>query len=239
MPPYLLIPLLGCAGSAFAAGVILARDSANRANRQVALLSICNAFWALCEVMWNVADDPARVSQLVRLSALGWIWIGPMSMHIFLAASEETVPRMRRLLPFTYAASALLLVLCWTTNLLIAGVVRTSWGWGYEVGPGFAVYYFFTIAGLLAGLGFAMRAFRRFASPAERRQGAWVLAAVAVPLIVASVTDGVLPFFGLQPPRFGTLAIALLALTSEDEANSGRQNQAFECRTRRSRKIDR
>jgi len=213
MHPYLWLPLLACGLSALAAGMMFSRDPAAAANRRLALLSLCNAFWAMCEVLWNTSVDPARALAYVKLSSLGWIWIGPLAFQGFLAASEERMPRMERLVPAGYAVALGLLVAEWTTDWLHPGVVRTSWGWGYEFGPAFAVFYLLTLGGVSLGLFAGVRAYRRYASPAERSQGFLAFGAVGATLLVASLTDGLLPAFGVQLPRFGTLALGLVGAT--------------------------
>ncbi len=213
MNAYVWVLLLACAGSALAAGTILARDAASPANRRAALLSLCASYWAMCEIAWNTAHDPAVVLALVKLSAPGWIFVGPMAMDVLLAATEEATPRDRRALRVLYSAASGMLVLEWTTPWIHPGVLRTSWGWAYEFGPLFPAFYSITVTGILWGMWKAGRHFLRTASPGERRQGGWVLAAIAIPLVTGSLTDGVLPFVGFQPPRFGTLSLALLSAT--------------------------
>ena len=98
MNAYVWVLLVACAGSALAAGTILARDAASPANRRAALLSLCASYWAACEIAWNTASDPAAVLLFVKLSAPGWIFVGPMAMDVLLAATEDVSPRDRRAL---------------------------------------------------------------------------------------------------------------------------------------------
>ena len=213
MNAYVWVLLVACAGSALAAGTILARDTASPANRRAALLSLCASYWAACEIAWNTASDPAAVLLLIKLSAPGWIFVGPMAMDVLLAATEDVSARDRRALRMLYAAASVMLLLEWTAPWIHPAVVRTSWGWAYQFGPLFPAFYSITLTGITWGLWRAGRHFVRTASPGERRQGGWVLAAIAVPLVIGSLTDGLLPFLGYQPPRFGTLSLALLSAT--------------------------
>jgi signal transduction histidine kinase len=50
-------------------------------------------------------------------------------------------------------------------------------------------------------------------SPAERSQAGWVVVGVVVPLVVASLTDGILPWMGVQVPRLGTTSFTVLGAT--------------------------
>ena len=208
MHPYLWIPLAACVASSLTAGMIFARDPGSRANRQLALLGCCTAFWAMCEVVWNASDDPEQVLGLVRLSTLAWVWLGPLCLHLFVAAAEERVSWAERALPIGYGLAGTVLVLAWTTDWLHRSVVRTSWGWAYEFGPLFPAYYALTLAGFGLGFWSAVRVYGRYASPAERSQGRVVLLALGTPLVMASLTDGLLPMLGVQLPRLGTISLA-------------------------------
>jgi len=213
MHPYVWIPLVACVGSALTAGLILSRDSASPANRRLALLSACTAFWAMCEVAWNNTDDRASAQALVRLSALGWIWLGPVCMDVFVTAAESHRGWTRPAIRIGYGLSAVFLVLVWTTDWIHRDVVHTSWGWGYTFGPLFPAYYALTAGGVALGYVAAVRAWRRLASPAERSQGLVVAAAITVPLTAGTLTDGLLPMLGVQLPRLGTAGLTLMGFT--------------------------
>ena len=76
MHPVLLIPVFACALAALIAAAILARDPGQRANRLIAMVLLSSAWWSLCEVVWNLQDDPELVLWLIKLSSLGWLWLG-------------------------------------------------------------------------------------------------------------------------------------------------------------------
>src|SRR5690606_37604073 len=44
----------------------------------------------------------------------------------------------------------------------------------------------------------------------ERSQARTLTVGIAIPLIVASLTDGLLPWLGWQPPRLGTASLTML-----------------------------
>ena len=61
MHPYLLVPMLACVGCAASAGMLLARTAAYGTSRAAAQVLVGGAFWALCEIAWNVSDDPGGI----------------------------------------------------------------------------------------------------------------------------------------------------------------------------------
>jgi PAS domain S-box-containing protein len=207
---YVLLPLLACVSSAMLSAWMLARDTGARANQIGALLTSGAALWAGFEVMWNTASDPDAVLWMVRLSSLGWVAIGPVALHLFLELTGRPWQRVQRVLAPLYATSALFFAIGMATPWMHVAVVRTSWGWGYVFGPAYAPFYAFTVSCLGAALVLGAREVRASASPAERGQARWLMVGIGVPLVVASLTDGLLPLLGRQPPRLGTASFAFL-----------------------------
>jgi signal transduction histidine kinase len=211
MALYLMVPLLACLALGVCATVILVHAPRDRANRLAALLVGGACIWAFCEVLWNVQSDPEVALALVRASALGWMFIGPLMLDLCLQVTGAPAPRVRRLRPWFFALMAALLVATWTTPWVQRDVLRTSWGWSYRTGPLYPLYYGLTLACVMLALGIGWREYRRAASPAERAQGRLLAIGLAFPLLIASLTDGILPMLGLHPMRLGTLSFCVLA----------------------------
>lgn len=210
MNPYLLLPLAACVTCAMLAVGILARDSRHRTNRLGALLMLGASLWAACEVLWNAADDPDTVLWLVRISSIGWVAIGPTALHLFTDLTRSRSSRVYRLLPMLYGVSALFLLIDLATPWMHVAVVRTSWGWGYRFGPAYPPFYLFTVACLAGAIALGLRDLAGEGAPGERRQARVLMAGIGVPLVVASITDGLLPLLGWQPPRLGTASFTVL-----------------------------
>lgn len=212
MNPYLLLPLIACVASAMLAVGMLCRDGTHRTNRVAAALTLGATFWAFCEVLWNTATDAQLALRLVRLSSAGWVAMGPLGLHLFLELTGRTV-RSTRPLAALYALSATFLLVTLTTDWMHTGVTPTAWGWGYEFGPAYPFFWAFTTLCLTTGLILTMRHLRKADSPAERSQAGWIVVGVVVPLVMASLTDGILPMLGIQVPRLGTASFTFLGGT--------------------------
>lgn len=210
MHAYLVIPLVACVSSGMVVMAILNRDVQHRANRLAALLVFGVCVWSFFEVLWNTADRSDVALWLVRGSTLGWIWLGPLGLHLFLALSGGPERRARRLLPALYGVSALFLAIALATPWMHPSVERMSWGWAYTLGPAYWGFYPFTVACLLSGFFCWLRSALRSPSPGERSQIPWLVTGILVPFVVASLTDGLLPVFGHQVPRLGTISFAAL-----------------------------
>jgi signal transduction histidine kinase len=206
---YPLIPLLACLLSAVLALAMWARDPQDRSQRLATAVLGGNCLWAALELLWNVQDTAGDALALVRASALGWVWFGPLTLQLFLHLSGPPA-RLQRLLPLLYAGCGVFLGLTWLTPWMHAGVERTSWGWAYRFGPAYPFFYVFTVSCIAAGLSLGWRVYSRSPSRSERAQTKWLAVGIAFPLVVASLTDGLLPLAGYQPLRLGTLSFAVL-----------------------------
>jgi len=209
----ILLPVVACMICCALTVAILDRGSHHPANRIGAALTLAAAFWAFCEILWSSATDPQIALYLIRLAAIGWISIGPITFHLFLELSGSAARRSRLLLATLYGINAALVGVSVATPWLDKAAVRTSWGWGYEVGPAFYVAYAYVALTFISGLIIEIRTLRRSIVPAERRQAIVLVGAMMFCLGVASVTDGILPALGHHVPRLGVLSISLFAGT--------------------------
>jgi PAS domain S-box-containing protein len=210
MQAYVFLLATAAIVSALCAGGVLARDPTGRASRRGAALLLVSSYWAICEVAWNLAVDHDTALAWVRASAPGWLFHGPVVLQLFLEAEGGAWPRLRRLVVPLYAASFGFLAATWFTPWLLRDVVRTSWGWGYQVGPLHPIMFSVTMLGILSSLAVVKALFRNLDSPAERRQRPWLVVGIATPICAASVTDVLLPCLEIQVPRLATSAMACL-----------------------------
>ena len=207
---YLLLPLSSCLACCMLVVAVLTRDSTRVASRLVAGVALCGAWWAFCEVMWSTAYQREAADWLIRLSSLGWMTIGPAILHLFIELTGHPLRNRRWLRPALYLPVALFVLVDFTTPWIHPGVVHTSWGWSFEVGPLFPVALALSGGMVAGGLMMAFRNIRNFGSPAEQRQTRWLLVGVLIPLLVATFTDGLLPILGHHLPRLGAASITLL-----------------------------
>jgi len=210
MHPITIVQLFASVAAVTLAAGLIASDAGQRANRLVAIVLVCSAHWSVCEVLGSQYDDPQSALWLVRLSSLGWLWLGPLTLHITSELVGGTHPGPRRVLPWAYACAVASILLYVATPWCLEEPVRTSFGWGIRFGPLFPLVYLPT----LANVGFVIaqwpRLFPRTVSPGERREARRLFAGILVPLTVASTTDVLLPYLHLDVPRLGS--VSLLAL---------------------------
>ncbi len=207
MPAFLWIPLLACLAAAAMAAAIVARDPGQRVNRLAALVLAGSAHWSLCDVVWSLLDDPAHVVQWVRLSALGWIWMGPLSLHIYLEIANDARSRSRHLLHAVYAGAAASVLVFVATPWGVAEAIPTDWGWSFRFGPFFPLAYL----PMAFCVGYVLwrwpRFFSRSSSEAERSLAVWLFVSMVLAITVASTTDVLLPALGYHVPRLGSTSL--------------------------------
>lgn len=207
---YEILLLVACIGCAMSATSIFVRDPDEAMNRYASLIVLGGAWWAFCEIQWNRADDPDVAMTWVKLSALGWVTVGPLGLQLLLEMAGRQTRKVRWLLQLLYGSAVMFLVVDWTTSWIHVGMVKTSWGWSYELGPAYLSFYVFAIVSLIGGLSVVGFDMRSWASQGERAQGRGLMLGIMVPLTVASVTDGILPLFDIHVWHLGTASIALL-----------------------------
>jgi signal transduction histidine kinase len=213
MHPFHVVLVVSCVACAVAGTSVLLRDTREKANRLAAAIVFGGAWWSFCELLWVHAEDAGSALALVKLSALGWAAIGPLGLQLMMELVGDNHGGRRRVLRALWALSALYVVLDWTTPWVHRSVVPTEWGWSYELGPLYPAFYVVTVAALLVGLRLAHRAYQSWPSAAERSQARGIAVGIVVPLVVASVTDGMLPFLGMHVWHLGTASIAFLGAT--------------------------
>lgn len=207
---YEILLLAACLGGAISATSIFTRDPDEPTNHFAAAIVAGGAWWALCEIMWNRAHDPATVMMWIKLSALGWIAIGPLCLQMLLAMAARPIQPFRPLLRCLYASAAMFVAIDWTTSWIHMRVVETSWGWSYQLGPFYLLFYVMTMVALGVGLAVVGRDMKNWTSEGERAQGRGLFVAIMVPVIVASTTDGILPLLDVHVWHLGTVSLALL-----------------------------
>lgn len=189
---------------------LVTADARQRANRLVAAALLCSAWWSLCEVFWSLSDDPREVVQWIKLSSLGWMWLGPLTLHIISELVGGANRGLRRALPWTYAGAIAGIALYTVTPWCLDEPVRTSFGWGVRFGPLFPLAFLPTVVSLSFVIPRWSSLFPRTVSPGERREARWLFVGILGPLTIASTTDVLLPWFEIDAPRLGSVSLLTL-----------------------------
>jgi PAS domain S-box-containing protein len=213
--PYFILPLASALACLVFGVLILARDPESPPHRCASALLFGGTWWGVCEALWTLAPDAPTALVLLRISAPGWIAVGPVCMHLFLATERRSGHPLRSVLPFAYAVAGFFLIVEWaepflaTGPFLTEGMTRVAWGYAYVPGPAYWLWYSFTVLTSSAGIVAAVADLRAGASPAETRQTPWLGTGIGIPLLIGSTTDGLLPLLGIPLPRLGVASFAV------------------------------
>jgi PAS domain S-box-containing protein len=212
MHPYHLALAAGSVISAVCAGCIFGQNPRRRESQLAALVLLGAAWWGICEVAWNMAPDAASARRLMRLSAPGWVFVGPLVLHAFARSGARVSEGLGTMLTVLYGASAAFLILGTSTNLILDDLVQTSWGWKYTFGPAFMPYCMCMAVGVGWTLRLFLRGRRGGVSPAAERPRPLIFLPFLIPLTVSIVTDVILPGMGFRFPVLGSISFAALGL---------------------------
>jgi PAS domain S-box-containing protein len=198
-----LCTLLVCATA------ILVRDSKDRGNRAAAALLYCGAIWSAGQLLWNSTDDRYLALRMVRASAVGWTALGPLIARFIIEVTSAPAPRLRAR---CRSASGSRRYRWRSTGGRPGCIPRRPHlvGLGVRPRPGVPAIYLSVAASSVWGLGGRVRAYRR-ARSSERSQGRWIAAGPPA-LLVGSLTDAVLPWFGRPVPQLATTSYALMGV---------------------------
>ncbi len=210
MHPVVLIPLATALGAAALAAAIAARAPGERANRLMAAMLVCDAWWALCQVLGLTASDPTSALLYARLELLGSATLAPIALQLLAEVLPEPLLSDRRLLTAEYAITAAVVLASLSTPWLVPGVVRTSWGFAPMIGPLVPWTYLVLLLMPIIALSRLLlrRTLQRVARPRTRP---WVEFAVWLTALVTAVTDFALPASGRPVPRLGSASVVLWA----------------------------
>lgn len=214
MHPLVLIPLAACilCGAYCLTATPATYNMVNRRLRWIGkMLFACPAVWAFSEVGMLLARNASAAESFVPIAASAIIMIGPLAVDVAQSIANESRTTVTRSTQAVYAAGGLLVVSAWFTPWCFRGVVAVPWGYALDPGPLFPAYVGFV-------LGCAVFTYRRCrevvaeAMDLDETAGGrgiarWVMALV----LVGSLTDAVLPVFGIQVPRLTTAGFGLLA----------------------------
>ena len=189
MPLALLIPLGAAVIGSMLAAAVLVRDPGQRANRLLAAILVAASWWSLCEVISNLQSDAQAAVRVLRLSALGWLWFGPLAIELVVElAGTNLHARVRRWLQASWGLSGVCAVLYAATPWGLAQGVPTGWGgYSFRFGPLFLLPYLLTVG----QVGLALVSWPRVFSgvgAADRRHATWLFVGFSVPVLVASIT---------------------------------------------------
>jgi signal transduction histidine kinase len=211
MHPYVFVPLAASlVGTAIAAANV-ARAPHHEATAVSGWMLSFASLWGLLDFMTVTSADADTAVVWVRLIVVPVLVIGALSPRLLGVLAPARSDELKRVSNGALLASvpSMLIGLC--TPWLVAGVVASPLTvWRLEAGPLFPWMLLQAIAlPTYTVLGVVLSRDRTGRAGLRASDGLLGLA-VGVPLVAALVTEGILPMLGIDFPRVGVLAVAVL-----------------------------
>jgi PAS domain S-box-containing protein len=203
--PYAIIPTLVFCAIIFL--LLLLNRPRNKTSEALwfSYYLLCGLFWAGGELLAHLAVTPGGAIFWLHLELVGQTAV-PAAFFLFaLAYTHRDSPMRQMSLWLTILLGSLTVItLGQLTNVLFdwspAHSLTTPWGYVQPSGPGFGLLLLWNELGFVGALLMLIARYRQPEAADERRQIKVFIFAVLTPLVGGSITDGVLPIFGIHLP---------------------------------------
>ncbi len=141
--------------------------------------------------------------QVDRISALGYVTL-PSIFFVFSLAFSRKLSILKNTLVslYVFIPAIIFLYLSWTTFLIDnhseQAIIINEWGYNSQPGAYFAYFLFWLESLMVASIGILISFYRSTANYIQRKQVILLIIAVLIPLILGTITDGVLPLFSIH-----------------------------------------
>lgn len=182
---------------------ILRRNPERPANRMFAVFGGLVFAASVGEFIVITAGSPAAALTGARIMAIQWCMTPAVLAHFAMSLMDPPLEKRRIFLAILYVAGVVLLVLVWSTDLVISGmaVPAGSYNIYHEVrGVLYVPVNAIVIVGDLAAIAVFFLAWRRARSRAARGSMATMVAAGLFILVATSITTVLLPAVGIDFP---------------------------------------
>ncbi|MGH7598544.1 MAG: histidine kinase [bacterium] len=188
-----------------------AQKSAQHRQPHLVLAMLCIILWGSGECMMRVTADAATAGIAHKISGIGFCLLPAPFLHFALVFTEQKHWLQRRwVYPVIYAPGILFAIL--HTSGYITRLVHLPSGFAPDPHTGFVPYVLWLELFFVAGLYFCYRRWREAKSQRQRKQAAFVIFGVSIPLLIGSVNDALLPLAGVEMPRLAVIATNGMAI---------------------------
>lgn len=198
--------------------LLLNRGVNNEANRWFRLVLIALILWGLSEFLGRISANPEASLFWGYVGRPGWVFIPVIVFGFamtFVGKGDVLKNRLNQLLIF--GPGLVFLFLSWNTNLIsnnnLADTIKVPWGW--DIVP-VAVYFWVFIVWLEAFFVTSVALLTRFYFKASdeirKKQILFIIVALLIPIIGGSLTDAILPIFGIQVFPIAILLTSVMSI---------------------------
>lgn len=177
--------------------------------------------WGIANLLVNLPFASPKYFELSdRAAALGYTFI-PVAFLIFALSFINKLSLLKNLIisSFIFIPAITFLFLSWTTNIVenheFSSAIKNSWGYSSPPGPLFPLFLFwFELLMILSLVGIIIF-YTKVLDSFKKSQSLWIIAAIFIPLLFGTITDGILPIFKifLFPSAVPLTSITALIIT--------------------------
>ncbi|MDP2671375.1 MAG: ATP-binding protein [bacterium] len=185
-------------------------------NRWFILFVSSVVLWGASEFFSRISNNPTAANFWSSTGAPGWIFVASLFLGFTLTyvGKEEILQGfLNRILIFGFGF--LFLFFVWTTNAVVvhdtARFKLVYWGWNGPTGTYFPIFLAWLETQFFTSLVLLYQFYRRAKQPVKTQTLLCVIA-LLVPLVIGTITDGLLPIFGLDFPGTAILATSVMGI---------------------------
>ena len=177
------------------------------------LMMLANGYWAFCTYMKTVSDSAASALFWGKVLSF-WPFLIAVMLHFALAFTESDLLKKKLTYVALYAPALMFSLIDLTTDYITGTPILKPWGYSNSI----AYSFFSQTDGVWAAvIGFVVififvQHYNRTSDRTRKNQIKFVTLGLAVPILLSTVTDSLLPFAGFDLPIMGAISGSITAI---------------------------
>lgn len=201
--PYALLSLVAFFANAFLFIFVLRMRTKVTATYLYSVFLLALVLWSGTEFLQRLSATREGALFWSTIASIGWIVL-PACLFIFVLSymHKESWVANSALYFFLIVSTICFLYMNLTTDAFIpytqSQLTVTPWGFNSGVEPYFPLFFVWFESLMIGSLALLGSFFRKAHRKANRQQALYFVVAVAIPVVFGSITDGLLPIFGIN-----------------------------------------
>lgn len=196
---------------------IITRGFQVAANRWFALVILSLIVWGFFESLDRFSATPVGSDFWGVGGMMGWGFVGPLFLGFtLLYIGKDKIVSNLWVQLLMYGPAFIFLFLGWTTGLInnrsVIDSERLFYGWELPSAPYFWLATGWLVGLLITSLYLLVRHWMSVKDPIKRKQTAFFILAVSIPVIFGSITNALLPVLGIQIFPAAVLLTSVMSL---------------------------
>lgn len=215
---YLLLLGLAILGNCLLIFLLHRHGQKNLVTILLIILLLLVIIWFAPKFLTNSLHPKGEIFEILsRIAALGYIFVPPVFITFTLAYTGYNRILQRFFYWFLLLLPAFIfLFLSWTTESVGVHQYERAhlYEWGYETPTGYlwTIYMFWYDAIMFIAINILIYNYFKIDDKSKKRQMFYIILAVLIPLVVGSITTGILPLFDIFIFPIGLILLNIMAI---------------------------